>query len=47
MSESQIQELRSEIDDLNMQILNLLSRRGQVAKEIGTLQTGLGSSQRD
>lgn len=47
MSESQIQELRTEIDDLNMQILNLLSRRGQIAKEIGSLQTGLGSSQYD
>lgn len=47
MSESQIQEYRSEIDDLNMQILNLLSRRGEIAKEIGALQTGSGGSQYD
>jgi len=47
MSESKIQEYRSEIDELNMQLLNLLSRRGEIAKEIGALQTAAGSSQYD
>ncbi len=47
MSQSQIQELREQIDALNLEILELLSRRGQIAKRIGALQTAIGSSQYD
>ena len=47
MSQSQIQELREQIDTLNLELLEVLNRRGQIAKDIGALQTGLGSSQYD
>lgn len=47
MADEKIRELRSEIDDLNLEILKLLSKRAGIAKEIGGLQTSLGSSQYD
>lgn len=47
MTQAKIQELRQEIDQLNFDILNLLSRRAAVAHEIGHLQTTMGSSQYD
>ena len=42
-----IQSLRADIDDLNLQLLELLSQRARIAKEIGALQTANGSSQYD
>ena len=47
MSETKIRELRAEIDGLNLQLLDLLSKRATIAKEIGGLQTSVGSSQYD
>ena len=47
MSEDRIKELRTEIDGLNLQLLELLSKRGRIAKEIGGIQTSIGSSQYD
>ncbi|MEM7132220.1 MAG: bifunctional 3-deoxy-7-phosphoheptulonate synthase/chorismate mutase [Chloroflexota bacterium] len=47
MTQSKIQEMREEIDDLNLDLLKLLSRRGEIAKRIGQLQSELGSSQYD
>ena len=45
--QEKIQSLRVRIDDLNLQILDLLSTRANVAAEIGALQTANGSSQYD
>ena len=42
-----IQSLRADIDDLNLQLLRLLSQRAEVAKRIGALQTANGGSQYD
>lgn len=47
MTSSTIPELRAEIDDLNLDILKLLSRRAEIAKEIGALQSNQGLSQYD
>ncbi len=47
MSENKITELRQEIDGLNSEILNLLSKRAKLAKEIGGMQSSLGQSQYD
>ena len=47
MPDNKIRELRKEIDDLNLEILKLLSKRAKFAKEIGALQTSSGSSQYD
>lgn len=47
MPENKIKELRQEIDTLNTDLLNLLSRRASIAKEIGGLQSGMGQSQYD
>jgi len=47
MSQSQIGPLRSQIDDLNLQILELLNQRGKIASEIGQHQSNAGSSQYD
>lgn len=47
MSENKIQELRQSVDDINLELLKLLSKRGDLAKEIGNIQTGLGISQYD
>ena len=47
MANSQIQDLRQQIDKLNLEILSLLSQRGRIAQEIGHLQTSAGSSQYD
>ena len=47
MSENRMNELRSEIDDLNLEILSLLSKRARLAKEIGGIQTSMGTSQYD
>jgi len=45
--QEKIQSLRALIDELNLQILGLLSRRATVAAEIGSLQSAMGSSQYD
>jgi len=47
MSENRIKELRQEIDSINLQMLELLSNRARIAKEIGGIQTGMGTSQYD
>lgn len=47
MTQSKIQELRSEIDGINLDLLKLLNKRGAIAKEIGLLQSDLGASQYD
>ena len=45
--QEKIQSLRARIDHLNLQILDLLSARANVAAEIGALQSASGSSQYD
>ncbi|GAB4508627.1 MAG: bifunctional 3-deoxy-7-phosphoheptulonate synthase/chorismate mutase [Anaerolineae bacterium] len=42
-SENRLQELRSEIDVINLQILELLNKRASIASEIGKVQTQLGT----
>lgn len=39
-----LQELRSQIDVINLQILDLLSKRARIAKDIGKVQQELGTS---
>lgn len=43
MAPNRIAELRSEIDDINLQILELLNKRASVGSEIGKLQASHGS----
>lgn len=45
--EQKIQSLRKQIDDLNHELLDLLSRRAKLAEAIGELQTALGQSHYD
>jgi len=45
--DGKIQSLRSRIDALNLEILELLSRRAAVAEQIGELQTEMGLSHYD
>ena len=47
MEQKKIRQLRTEIDALNLEILELLSRRATVAEAIGELQTQAGSSHYD
>lgn len=42
MAERTIESLRQEIDQINLQLLDLLSKRATLASEIGTLQTQSG-----
>jgi len=44
---TRIKELRDEIDRINRELLALLSERGEIAREIGRLQTELGLSHYD
>jgi len=44
MPEDRLQELRGEIDVINLQILELLSRRAQIVSAIGRVQQNLGTS---
>jgi 3-deoxy-7-phosphoheptulonate synthase/chorismate mutase len=44
MTDSRLQELRSQVDVINLQILELLNRRATIAADIGTVQAQLGSS---
>jgi 3-deoxy-7-phosphoheptulonate synthase/chorismate mutase len=45
--EAKIRSLRNDIDALNLEILELLSRRASIAEAIGELQTQTGSSHYD
>ncbi|MCC6803736.1 MAG: bifunctional 3-deoxy-7-phosphoheptulonate synthase/chorismate mutase [Anaerolineae bacterium] len=45
--ENSIAELRAQVDDINMQILELLTRRARVVSEIGKLHTQMGVSHYD
>ncbi|MEM7113061.1 MAG: bifunctional 3-deoxy-7-phosphoheptulonate synthase/chorismate mutase [Chloroflexota bacterium] len=47
MAQVRIDELRKEIDQINLEILRLLSERGRIAKEIGGIQSSMGFSQYD
>src|SRR5690606_25353613 len=42
-----VQSLRARIDDLNLELLALLSERARLAGEVGKLQTAAGASQYD
>ncbi len=42
-STSRLQELRAEIDPINLQILELLNKRAEIALEIGKVQQRMGS----
>ncbi len=42
MSKERVQELRGQIDTINMQLLELLSQRARVVSEIGKIHTQLG-----
>jgi 3-deoxy-7-phosphoheptulonate synthase/chorismate mutase len=43
MTDNRLQELRSQIDDINLQILALLNARARVVTEISAVQTELGT----
>lgn len=43
MADNRLQELRAQIDPINMQILDLLNKRAQIASEIGKVQSELGT----
>ncbi|MEM9950416.1 MAG: bifunctional 3-deoxy-7-phosphoheptulonate synthase/chorismate mutase [Chloroflexota bacterium] len=43
MPANRMAELRAEIDDINMQLLELLNKRATVASEIGKIQSSIGS----
>jgi len=44
MTDSRLQELRSQVDVINLQILELLNRRAAVVSDIGKVQAQLGTS---
>jgi 3-deoxy-7-phosphoheptulonate synthase / chorismate mutase len=44
MSQDRLQELRSEVDVINLQILELLNKRAAIVSDIGKVQTQLGTS---
>ena len=41
--QSRLEELRGQIDEINMQILDMLNQRATIASEIGQVQSELGS----
>ncbi len=47
MSTDKLTDLRREIDGVNMELLTLLSKRGELAKQIGELKTDAGIVQYD
>lgn len=47
MPQVRIEELRREVDQINLDILRLLSKRARLAQEIGGIQTSMGFSQYD
>ncbi|NDJ60699.1 MAG: 3-deoxy-7-phosphoheptulonate synthase [Chloroflexi bacterium] len=46
-SEERIQELRAQIDDINLQLLDLLSARARVVSQIGEIHSQMGVSHYD
>lgn len=44
MTDNRLQDLRAQVDDINLQILDLLNRRAELASEIGKVQQQLGTS---
>ena len=44
MSQNRLQELRAQVDEINLQILDLLNRRARLASEIGRVQLEMGTS---
>ncbi len=47
MPQKKIQALRGQIDVINADLLRMLNERADLARQIGRLQTGMGSSQYD
>ncbi len=47
MSQEQIESKRKQIDNLNLELLRLLSERGRIASEIGAIQLQIGFSSYD
>jgi 3-deoxy-7-phosphoheptulonate synthase / chorismate mutase len=47
MSDEQVERLRSELDEINLQLLNLLNQRGDLSKEIGKLKLKQGTNNFD
>ena len=47
MPQAKIRALRDEIDIINSKLLKLLNERAELARQIGRMQTGMGSSQYD
>ena len=47
MSNERLQELRGQVDVINMQILELLSKRASIVTEIGKLHTSMGNEHYD
>lgn len=47
MSNERLQELRGQVDVINMQILDLLSKRATIVTEIGKLHTAMGNDHYD
>ncbi len=43
MPENELQALRAQVDDINLQILDLLNQRAQLASDIGKVQQQLGT----
>jgi 3-deoxy-7-phosphoheptulonate synthase / chorismate mutase len=41
---SRLKELRNQVDEVNMQLLDLLSKRAQIVSEIGKVHTNLGNA---
>ncbi len=44
MTDNRLQELRAQVDSINLQILELLNNRAQLASEIGTVQQKMGTT---
>jgi 3-deoxy-7-phosphoheptulonate synthase / chorismate mutase len=47
MSNEQLEHLRSELDDINLQLLNLLNKRAELSKEIGRVKLKQGINKFD
>jgi 3-deoxy-7-phosphoheptulonate synthase / chorismate mutase len=47
MSQEKVQDLRAQIDTINLQLLELLNKRAGIVKQIGELHTALGASHYD
>ncbi|MBC8098569.1 MAG: bifunctional 3-deoxy-7-phosphoheptulonate synthase/chorismate mutase, partial [Armatimonadetes bacterium] len=44
MSENRLKELRGQVDEINLQLLELLNQRARIVGEIGKVHTALGNS---